>query len=441
MRTLLTRALFLLISLFPACHSVLADETISLGLTLKIPSQGQTNWGALFRDNFAEPISSHDHTGGGKGLQLSTNALADNAISASKVRLANDQYFRARNFANDGDVNLIKANASNKIAFGANIASATIEGGTITGITDLAPADGGTGISSVPTNGQLLIGNGTNYTAAALTGTANQISVTNGAGSITLATPQNIGTNSSPEFTGVLLNGLTASKPVFTDGSKNLTSSGTMPVAQGGTGLTGTPSNGQLPIGNGTGYTLAALTGTANQVTVTNGGGSITLALPQSIHTAATPTFTGLNAAWVRTGTSDGSDNQSLNVGHTDSTRGGGIDFFGNEHATAPGAIQLRAGASSTIGFAAGITTTVVFDGPSLRPLVDAGADLGTASEAWDDVYADQFILSSAPDYTVFDTAADRRSIDPTAGGLTVAQVAEIVDTMVQDLVAAGIFQ
>lgn len=294
----------------------------------------------------------------------------------------------------------------------------------------------------MPTNGQLLIGNGTNYTAAALTGTANQISVTNGAGTITLAAPQNIGTNSSPEFTGVLLNGLTASKPVFTDGSKNLTSSGTMPVAQGGTGLTGTPSNGQLPIGNGTGYTLAALTGTANQVTVTNGGGSITLALPQSIHTAATPTFTGLNAAWVRTGTSDGSDNQSLNVGHTDSTRGGGIDFFGNEHATAPGAIQLRAGAGSTIGFAAGITTTIVFDGSSIRPLVDDGADLGTSSEYFDQVFSERFMVKNAQDYTVFDTAADRRSVDPTAvGGGGTALVAEVVDTLIQDLIAAGVLQ
>ena len=50
------------------------------------------------------------------------------------------------------------------------------------------------------TNGQLLIGNGTNLTAATLTGTASQITVTNGAGSITLATPQDIATSSSPSF-------------------------------------------------------------------------------------------------------------------------------------------------------------------------------------------------------------------------------------------------
>jgi hypothetical protein len=39
---------------------------------------------------------------------------------------------------------------------------------------------------------------------------------------------------------------------------------------------------------------LAAITGTANQVVSTPGAGSITLSLPQNIHTAATPTFADL---------------------------------------------------------------------------------------------------------------------------------------------------
>lgn len=71
---------------------------------------------------------------------------------------------------------------------------------------------------------------------------------------------------------------LTASKPVFTDGSKNLTSSGTIPVDQGGTGQT-TYTNGQLLIGNTTGNTLTKATLTAGSgVTITNGTGSITIA-------------------------------------------------------------------------------------------------------------------------------------------------------------------
>jgi hypothetical protein len=45
---------------------------------------------------------------------------------------------------------------------------------------------GGTGISSAPTNGQLLVGNGSGYTLATITA-ASGISVTNGTGSITIA--------------------------------------------------------------------------------------------------------------------------------------------------------------------------------------------------------------------------------------------------------------
>jgi len=56
---------------------------------------------------------------------------------------------------------------------------------------------GGTGLSSIPTNGQLLIGNGTNYTLSTLTAGAG-ISVTNAAGSITVAnTSQNTATKTA----------------------------------------------------------------------------------------------------------------------------------------------------------------------------------------------------------------------------------------------------
>jgi hypothetical protein len=66
-------------------------------------------------------------------------------------------------------------------------------------------------------------------------------------------------------------------------------------VARGGTGLTATPTNGQLLIGNGAGYTLATLTAGAG-ITVTNGAGSITVALtaPVSIANGGTNSSTAL---------------------------------------------------------------------------------------------------------------------------------------------------
>ena len=65
----------------------------------------------------------------------------------------------------------------------------------------LGVAYGGTDISTVPVNGALLIGNGTNYTSAKITqGSANRVIVTNGTGSITLSTPQDINTFSNVNF-------------------------------------------------------------------------------------------------------------------------------------------------------------------------------------------------------------------------------------------------
>jgi len=60
-----------------------------------------------------------------------------------------------------------------------------------------------------------------------IAGTTNQINVVDdGDGSVTLSTPQDIHTGASPQFAGINLSGLTASKLVKTDASKNLASVG-----------------------------------------------------------------------------------------------------------------------------------------------------------------------------------------------------------------------
>lgn len=67
-----------------------------------------------------------------------------------------------------------------------NITSSAIS--LTTDVSGILPiANGGTALSTAPANGQLLIGNGTNYTLSTLTA-GSGISITNGAGSITLAT-------------------------------------------------------------------------------------------------------------------------------------------------------------------------------------------------------------------------------------------------------------
>ena len=67
--------------------------------------------------------------------------------------------------------------------------------------------------------------------------------------------------------------------------------SGVLSVAKGGTNLSSTPTNGQLLIGNGSGFTLAQLTAGSN-VTITPGAGTITIAATAPASTFSYVTFT-----------------------------------------------------------------------------------------------------------------------------------------------------
>ena len=119
--------------------------------------------------------------------------------------------------------------------------SVAITGGSITGITDLAVADGGTGASTA---------------AAALN---NLLPSQTSAASKYL---QSDGTNASWDAVSLSTADIT----------------GTLGVANGGTGQTSF-TNGQLLIGNSTGNTLTPATLTAGSgVTITNGSGAITVA-------------------------------------------------------------------------------------------------------------------------------------------------------------------
>lgn len=214
--------------------------------------------------------------------------------------------------------------------------SLTSVGTVATGVwngTAVDEAHGGTGETTY-TNGQILIGNAANgLTKATITAGAN-ISVTNGDGSITIATTGTgdvngpassvdgevalfngtsgklikaaTGTGIATLTSGVLSatsttgsgNVVLATSPTITTPSiaklSNLTTNGyvktsgsdgtlsvqtvAIPVVDGGTGQT-TYTDGQLLIGNSSGNTLSKATLTAGtNVTITNGNGTITIA-------------------------------------------------------------------------------------------------------------------------------------------------------------------
>lgn len=100
-------------------------------------------------------------------------------------------------------------------------------------------------------------------------------------GGLTLGAAQSLTVNGDAftDLTGTGLSISSGSLQTTLGTSVDLTSevTGTLPVTSGGTGLASTPTNGQLLIGNGTGYSLATITQGAG-ITVTNGAGSITVA-------------------------------------------------------------------------------------------------------------------------------------------------------------------
>jgi hypothetical protein len=183
----------------------------------------------------------------------------------------------------------------NGVAFdGSSDITVTAAAGTLSGT--VAVANGGTGATTL-TSGSLLKGNGTSAISAATAGTdysagtstllTGILKSTTITGALTIAAASDFPTlNQNTTGNASTATKLAASKNingVAFDGSSDITVtaaagtlSGTVAVANGGTGLTSTPGNGQIDIGNGSGFTRANLTpGTA--ITITNASGAITI--------------------------------------------------------------------------------------------------------------------------------------------------------------------
>ncbi len=83
--------------------------------------------------------------------------------------------------------------------------------------------------------------------------------------------PGNIVFSTADDATGAMQTAATISN------GQVLTLANALPIGSGGTGLTAAATDGQLLIGNGTGYTLATLTAGSN-IAITDAAGSITIA-------------------------------------------------------------------------------------------------------------------------------------------------------------------
>ena len=125
-----------------------------------------------------------------------------------------------------------------------------------------------------------------------------------------------LNTSASPIFENIGLSGVTENALLYADGDGVLTS-------------LAAATNGQLIIGNtGNPPSITGLTGTANQVTVTPGAGSITLSTPQDIHTGASPTFAGGTFTGVVTGILPVTGDHLATKEYVDLAIGSELDFF-----------------------------------------------------------------------------------------------------------------
>lgn len=172
-------------------------------------------------------------------------------------------------------------------------------------------------------------------------------------------------------------------------------------TAQGGNGLTSTPTAGQVDIGNGTGFTRTTLTAGAG-IAVTNGNGSITIAATGGggdVFLAGNNAFTGANTFYNNTGQTFGRGTATQD-GIIIAGRNGGSSSYrvtvtpdiltANVTLTAPNVSTTIVGTDATqtltnktlttptiatIKSAAANTQTVFQD--------SAGATIGTLSRAW----------------------------------------------------------
>lgn len=272
--------------------------------------------------------------------------------------------------------------------------------------TALPVANGGTGQTTY-TDGQLLIGNSTGNTLTKATLTAGSgISITNSAGGITITSTAGAGTVTSVAASGGTTGLSFTGSPITTSGT--LTLGGTLAIANGGTGATsasgarltllaagsgansditslsglttalsvgqgGTgvataPSNGQLLIGNGAGYSVATLTA-GSGVTVTNSAGGITIAATGSGGTVTSVSGSGgTTGLTLAGGPITGSGTLTLggtlaiaNGGTGATTAGGALSSLGAYAASNPSGFTSNTGTvtSASVASANGFAGTV----------------------------------------------------------------------------------
>jgi len=267
----------------------------------------------------------------------------------------------------------------------------------------------------------------------------------------------------------------------------------TLTVSQGGTGATtltdggillgsgtgaitalGAATNGQIPIGDGTtDPVLAAITGTANEITVTNGAGTITLDIPTAVTlgtitatSIAVPAITGLSPATtagqavayeqllaptavvqtaasstITTGVTTFDTGTVLRVptGATETTDAAGeLAFDSNAYATSFGALQTFNGTAGT--YVVGVNTAST-PAQGKVPTYNTGGSITweTPTGAGDMINANAEVITGMKTFGAASNVGKLRVAGNTSGTTTIAAAAAAGATTATLPAASGI--
>ena len=194
--------------------NISASAAISLsklGLTstaLDIITAGNAGWAVGISGDSVPRVSLNILTG-----NVGAAAWGPGGATAQDITLVRGAgpVLKVRNLANSADLGLTCLDLT---------ASGTIAGNAVTSTTPIAPASGGTGVATTPTDGQLLVGktSTSNYAVATL-GTGTGISITAGSGTLQV---NNTGVTSIVAGTGIQISGATGAVTVSAPGSNVL---------------------------------------------------------------------------------------------------------------------------------------------------------------------------------------------------------------------------
>jgi hypothetical protein len=221
------------------------------------------------------------------------------------------------------------SNTVASISFGTTgFTPSTATSGAVTVAGTLSAANGGTGVANNAANTITFTGN---YSLG-LTLTGNT--------GVTLPTTGTLATLAGSEtLTNKTING---SNNTISNISLTTAVTGTLPTGNGGTGNTATPTNGQLLIGNGSGFSLATLTAGSN-ITITNSSGGITIASTGG--GGGTPGGSNTQVQFNNSGSFGGSanftwDGTNVQIGATGAVRFADTDSSNYVAFKAPGTIS-----------------------------------------------------------------------------------------------------